>query len=121
MAKVFRIVGRRKPALALGAAYPKVTRENALDLSIAKWQAIVDYYVKHEQDSERRLLSEYDTCALCLLYTPPFSCLGCPVQARTGTFQCHNTPYWDHRNAMTPAQALRAARRELAFLQSLKT
>ncbi len=103
-----------EPRLRLVTPLPKrLTTERALDLSIAKWETIADYAEEHEvyvADGANT------TCALChKFYDNEPRCMGCPVYAKTGNANCHETPYWDY----LPAQP-HFALAELLFLKSLK-
>jgi len=86
--------------------WPK-TKRGALNDSIRKWEFLV----------ENRAYNGTDTCALCYRYVEGVEyekkCKGCPVMAKTGKAGCLGTPW---RAYPTKAQA----KRELAFLRSLK-
>jgi len=77
--------------------------ENALELSIEKWQDIVDGTGKH--------LSR--NCALCEVYLCK---VGCPV----GLLGCIGTPFSDYRNATSKQARREAAVKEVEFLKSLR-
>ena len=40
-----------------------------------------------------------DTCGFCM--THPHTCDGCPIQTATSLDQCHNTPFYNYRSAMS--------------------
>ena len=66
----------------------KLTKKRALQLSIRKWEAIVEYEISH-------YLSGGDvTCALCSLYDGE-DCEGCLIAEYTGNSNCQDTPYYD--------------------------
>lgn len=96
---------------------------NALQGSIAKWEAIV---AGTGSDKGWR------NCPLCQLFNNPnedreYTCGGCPVVAAVGATECEDTPYYEWvdifgmlelKEANTPErQAL--AQQELDFLRSL--
>ena len=100
--------------------------KEALELSIAKWVAIVKGVGKDHGSNN---------CALCDLYIKN-NCFGCPVEIRTGTMFCSKTPYDDwikhhtkvHDNNFFYAwhaeiicdTCLYFAEQELVFLKSLR-
>lgn len=96
----------------------------ALENSIAKWKYIVRKLEKCSTVFDDGGIS---TCNLCHLYyhperNPPY-CQGCPVSQRTGVPQCGNTPYEEMaeaEDAKDPILALAVAKREVAFLESLR-
>lgn len=100
--------------------YDKETLE-ALDGSIAKWEAIVN-------GTGGDIGPE--NCPLCqLFFYQEQTCLGCPVRDSTDFTQCLGTPYMNwtrvHKTSMPPYKALTAeqmqvAKDELQFLTSLK-
>lgn len=94
----------------------------ALKASIAKW----------ERNAKAETPDEYLTgpgeCALCHLFRAYPSCGGCPVADHTGLHGCARTPYsdaedyhdeWASGDKSAAADALSAARAEVAFLKSL--
>ncbi len=102
--------------------------ENPLELSIQKWQDIVNG--KGKDDAELN-------CALCEVYRnhiEPFTkqCLGCPIFKRTKKKYCGKTPYdslftnaernleYQPRNKSFKVAYLVAAQAELDFLFSLR-
>ena len=106
--------------------FPEVTEENALDLSIAKWEAIVQI-IEEEQVKVRE--QGHSTCALCQLHrmdlnTTPFwdeyECGKCVVYSRVGEESCEGTPYNEFTDADTPQEQLVAAIKQVEFLKSLK-
>jgi hypothetical protein len=94
----------------------------AIDGSIAKWQAIVD-----GTGSDQGVWN----CPLCGLFYE-YKCFGCPISTFAQASSCDNTPYrkrWaklftvfeqgTQMYADTP-ERLKAAKAELAFLEELK-
>ena len=82
--------------------------EDPLELSIEKWQDIVDGTGKNY--SERN-------CALCKIND---SCESCLVQKSTAHCHCTRTPYYDYQDASNTQQRREAAKAELEFLKSLR-
>jgi len=80
--------------------------EDPLELSIEKWQDIVDGKGRDYGS---------DNCALCEIY----HCSLCPVK-RKAIFGCQGTPYPDYENATTTKQRKKFAKLELEFLKSLR-
>lgn len=99
-----------------------VCPENALEISIAKWEAVVAFYEEYP-DGLLECGGRF-TCALCLVHLyKKERCKGCPVEAATGEDCCAYTPYDDYVSAIdndAPDEAYEMAKRELAFLQSLR-
>jgi len=105
---------------------PRVTKANALELSISKWEFIVEWLKKGRQLNED---GSNETCGLCLLYNNPkkeygpgAACQGCLVRAYTGRQYCAGTPYYTLGIDGVDASALSAVdatTAELEFLQSL--
>ena len=87
--------------------------ENPLELSIEKWQDIVDK--KGTEDS-------YLNCALCEIYNKGlYLCPGCPVATKTGSQFCVGTPYADYEKAQIHHKTRKQiAIQELEFLKSLR-
>lgn len=102
--------------------------ESPLELSIEKWRDIIDGTGKDLSDQN---------CALCEKNSFPHksNCDGCPVKEKTGENWCLGTPYIEYTNQMdnleykslTAAlkktikkEALKAAKAEVAFLESLR-
>lgn len=102
----------------------KTTRQ-ALDASIEKWETLVKLFelgVSLPIDE-----GGADSCGLCTLY---FSyengdCKKCPIFKKTGFVECRKTPYREYADEKhdhcRPAILLKHAKRELTFLQSLKS
>lgn len=89
----------------------------ALRESIAHWKRLAT--------GKRREGEHIGTrdCALCNLFLAK-QCVGCPVAKSTGTFGCVETPYGKAAAARAmhgfdSPEFKSAARKELAFLQSL--
>ena len=78
--------------------------EDPLEVSIQKWQDIVDG--KGEDLGE-------ENCALCKAY-PRKNCKGCPVAEKTGLLGCEGTPFCMSGSIEEIALA------ELEFLKSLR-
>jgi exonuclease VII small subunit len=87
--------------------------EDPLEVSIAKWQKIVENNGKRPDGT-----NDAATCALCETYQES-DCNGCPVTKKTGEGCYMNTPYkkWIFAN---DNNKLQAAKEELAFLISLR-
>ena len=88
--------------------------EDALELSIEKWQDIVDGTGEELEDKN---------CALCKLYNKKeeneeSNCLPCPIYKRTGKKYCQNTPYEEYY--CYPIRGKKKAEAELEFLKSLR-
>lgn len=104
--------------------WPK-TKKGALNESIKKWKQLVVYM---EEDKNDKPYAAINSCALCQIYYDRSTiggwmnseCKGCPVAESTGEGECGRTPYIAYINADNHGQALRAARREVRFLESLK-
>lgn len=98
--------------------------EGLLEASIEKWK-----YIVKTAEMDNLLVKDggCNTCALCQeYYTDPghvslSSCDGCPVSI-AGYPHCYNTPYdkYSSHRANHPAVALKAARDEVEFLESLR-
>jgi len=98
---------------------------DALEASIQKWEKLV------KTPLEKALLGPHH-CPLCLLFHSHYRedenpvqnrCVGCPVCDKTGRVCCVGTPYDDVEWAMADhdeAKFRSAAKRELAFLKSLR-
>ena len=85
-------------------------KKNALDQSIDIW----------EERAQGRDTDE--SCPLCCKYD---HCVDCPVKERTGLTSCKKTPYINWYNTKTEygddsPKAKEAAKKELAFLKSLR-
>ena len=96
--------------------------EDPLDLSIEKWEDIVNHLksIRRASDFDESLEAQGDNCGLCEVHE---GCRSCPVCKRTGRENCSGTPYWEFRLAWRryDLRAMRiAAERELEFLISLK-
>lgn len=91
----------------------ELSRADALELSITKWETIWAWMTAHPGE----FLNDGGTqsCALCRKYCLEYSCEGCPVQERTGRSFCEGSPYY----AFDYTKAIRA-KRELDFLKSLR-
>ena len=87
--------------------------EEALEMSIVKWQTIVEYMKKHNSIP---LCGKGETCSLC---QTAVSCRGCPVYEKTEVKQCLGTPYDDWTGASDFEAALAAAEAELEFLKGI--
>jgi len=84
--------------------------EDALELSIQKWQDIVN----GKGDD-----AAYLNCALCKREHGEV-CGGCPVKQKTGKTDCRNSPYIGYCRAEKKLVKLRWAKKELEFLKSLR-
>ncbi len=115
----WKIISRRNiRSITLGEA-PKVTDVNeALKLSIHKWDTIRDYlkigYRVHGS-------TDSSTCALCMMFNngnadAVTNCAGCPVKAKTGYSYCRDSPFMEFCKDPTWENA----EAELHFLESLR-
>ena len=89
------------------------TPENALDLSIAKWEFILNYLETVGiplQDGAN------ETCGLCCAY---YICVSCLVR-HAGYKGCMDTPYEDYLDAETLEEHITAAKAEITFLKGLR-
>lgn len=99
----------------------EVTSENALDLSIEKWETIVGWAEKGNH-LIYLLIDGPGTCGLCRMYYAD-GCRDCPVALYSGNKHCNGTPLDDFDNSRDDGddkKALEAAKSELAFLRRLK-
>jgi len=81
--------------------------EDPLELSIEKWQDIVDGKGRN---------SGAKNCALC----EALHCGKCSVSDKTGLPSCEGTPYMEFVLCSTKSERLRCAKEELEFLKSLR-
>lgn len=103
--------------------WPK-TKRGALNESIKKWKELVLHLENNDSIPEATV----ESCALCQLYYDfdtleswgKSECKGCPVAEKTGKGECTSTPFIDYYETYIHGKALRAARREVRFLESLK-
>ena len=86
-----------------------VTNENALALSINKWEFIV-WYIEGGFDPSLVDCGGWPTCALCLNFR---TCGKCPI-GMDGYWACTGTPY----ELFAQSPTLENARAELEFLKS---
>lgn len=101
------------------------TQKQALDASIEKWSTII----KLIECNMSPLVNEggAESCGLCYLYHSRENgdCHKCPVYKKTKETDCKGTPYRDYsdekQDLRRPAILLKHAKRELTFLQSLKS
>ena len=96
--------------------------EDPLDLSIEKWQDIVDCVdrIRQVEEFPKELEEGEANCALCETY---LGCEGCPIRERTESRSCLGTPYYRFRMAWHDGAiwTMRLAAREmLEFLKHLK-
>jgi len=101
----------------------EATEENALEVSIAKWEVVAGFY--EDYDDEILDCGGWFTCAFCLVYGQKLGkcCADCPIAEVTGYDFCYETPYDDYVCAIdadNPWAAHQAAIEELAFLRSLR-
>jgi hypothetical protein len=94
---------------------PAQTAE-ALEKSIQHWERLASGTTKPGEGPFE------GSCALCRTHP---NCEGCPVMLRTGKWCCYDTPYYKARASWDAGrnsnEFKRAARKELAFLKSLRT
>lgn len=96
--------------------------DDPLDLSIQKWQDIVDCLqkIRSVREFDEDLERGGDNCALCETFP---DCTGCPVYEKTGCTDCAKTEYYRFRLAWRRADlwTMRdAAEKELNFLRNLQ-
>jgi len=84
----------------------------ALELSIKKWEFIVDYI---ENNNKKVDSGGTASCALCMIYR----CKDCIV-GRSGYEGCEGTPLYNFLYAGTYEWQLEAAIAEVAFLKTLR-
>jgi hypothetical protein len=93
----------------------EVTKENALEISIASWKWLYQWMLDNDGWPKRGA----SVCALCKMYIGPSFCPGCPISKKTGS-KCGCTPYDDYVSATNKHEALDACRDEIAFLEGLR-
>jgi len=98
--------------------------EDPLDLSIEKWEDVVDHLnkIQTKEEFDSRLEEGHKNCALCEVYNID-GCLGCPVRRVTGAEGCLFTPWTDWvvaKEAGSLQDMREVAIKELLFLRSLK-
>lgn len=121
----------------------KMTKKQALELSIQKWKKIVEHLEANPQLTYIMRDGNIETCALCSKFYEgagpdgPDFCKKCPVYENTGKRFCSGTPYTKFTKigeesyyrrtggnvVCTPTMAkkrLEAAWAELTFLESLR-
>jgi hypothetical protein len=103
-----------------------LSKEEALALSIKKWQAIVDYLIAFPQDKQKDLCDlrtgGASKCALCWLFIRT-GCYNCPITRDHKNRQyCYHTPYvyFEDDREHDYKGILYMAQKELKFLQSLE-
>lgn len=103
--------------------FDNITREQALDLAIEKWELIADHAGEVDNFGGR-------SCALCRLYyrdEEDDTCEGCPVWEKTGRSGCDGTPFEQYlendkgdESEESKARLRQYALAEVEFLKSLK-
>lgn len=111
------------PIVRFSGANPETLAE-AFDISIAKWEFIV------QQMRENGLVildGGTNTCGLCMMFREwsdelgDETCGDCPVVLHTGMDGCNETPYEDfYPHKKTVEQKIAAAEAELVFLKMLR-
>jgi hypothetical protein len=91
-----------------------LSRRGALENSIKKWSVIVDHI---EEGGAPPRDGGISTCNLCVLYYEK-DCDGCPVNINDNHIWCGDTPYQEYDD--TDGDAVKAAKKELTFLESLR-
>jgi hypothetical protein len=91
----------------------EVTKENALEISIASWKWLYEWLNENEG---RRPYRDAGECALCKKHG---GCKGCPIEEAGGD-ACEKTPYVRYLRATNKHEALDACRDEIAFLEGLR-
>lgn len=98
------------------------SKKRALELSILKWQTIVDFVRGRKLESFVLYEDGADTCALCAKYQK-YECVGCPVSKETGWPFCRDTAYVVASRTLksTANGGIKGveAQRELSFLKRL--
>jgi hypothetical protein len=89
----------------------EVTKENALEISIASWKWTYQWM----QDNGEKPEKGGDACALCYVRV---TCQGCEI--RDVARHCMYTPFPAYSDAETLHEALDACRDEIAFLEGLR-
>ena len=87
--------------------------EDPLELSIEKWQDIV------EGKGDDLTI---ENCALCELHNhaEDDDCLECPIYQATGQRYCYGTPYQSYCLSSDKEKLLKIAKDELEFLKALR-
>lgn len=99
--------------------------EDALELSIEKWEDIVEHLsmIDDIKEYDKALEDGGDNCALCCLFRDRVNvCVGCPVSA-AGGYKCNDTPYTKFDKAEREydcGEMLKYALEELEFLKGLR-
>ena len=96
-----------------------MTEEEAIELSIQKWESII--YLT-ERGFKIRADGGPSTCGLCALFYHDVHCHGCPIYEETGLKGCVSTPHedWEIAVGIHCNSGLAQAREEVEFLESLK-
>jgi hypothetical protein len=89
----------------------EVTKENALEISIASWKWTYQWMLDNGEKPEKG----GDACALCYVRV---TCQGCEI--RDVARHCMYTPFPAYSDAETLHEALDACRDEIAFLEGLR-
>lgn len=87
--------------------------ESALEVSIQKWQDIVDGESKNLGSNNCALCETSQGCSGCIIRGD------CIIFLAKGT-RCNGTPYEEYVKATTPEARHEAALQELEFLKSLR-
>jgi hypothetical protein len=97
-----------------GKLEPKTVQE-AVELSIQKWEAIVQ---KQKGQSGKEISGTgCFSCGLCHMFMgSDGTCDGCLVYRTTGKICCHDTPYTDFEKSYS----VEDAQREVEFLKGLR-
>lgn len=123
---IFRVVEKDKRRPTLFADFPdlrKLSDEELLELSIQKWEAVVEYTEKNpldqQEDPTKLLGMGPSTCALCQRYwyeNYEDKCTGCIVYKTTEVRWCDGTPAeWYFYS-----ESLENAKKEIEFLKGLR-
>lgn len=99
-----------------------LSEEEAINLSIAKWGAIVAFTAERGEYIDD---GGSTTCALCKFarvhrgrYSEPYTsiCVHCPISMLTGMESCSGSPYSDYLGSCNSENAVELAMDELEFL-----
>ncbi len=110
--------------IKLDKQFPEdMSQEKAKELSVAKWEFIVN---EISQGRDVYYDGGNSTCALCFLYNKKETslqdvCEGCPINKKGNYYLCNRTPFMRVTQDLKKNGCLKLthARKELAFLKSL--
>jgi hypothetical protein len=67
-----------------------MTKKEALELSVKKWQMIVDNNGIYSLDIQRKFAEFTNSCPLCHLYFKHGDCTRCPINLSGKRYACEN-------------------------------